>query len=245
MDTIKNILCLFSILAITALSAQENYYNFQGDTYNEEDFQAKLKSIEEIYGAQSDYKYTRATYKVRNMRVKQDSILQEVEVMLSQSNSAPLDINTGVNGLINKPLPDFELQDLANGLKSKESYNDKVTLINLWFTSCPPCIAEIPYLNDLKKQYEDRVNFVAITFENKDKINTFLERKPFDFEHLVDGVTYLKKDLKTNTYPKLVFIDQEGTVRFVENAVLAQGRGPGSEVVEILKEHLDFLLTEE
>ena len=164
--------------------------------------------------------------------------------MLSQSNSAPLDINVGVNGLINKPLPDFELQDLANSIKNKESYNDKITLINLWFTSCPPCIAEIPYLNDLKKQYEDRVNFVAITFENKDKINTFLKRKPFDFEHLVDGASYLKQDLKTNTYPKLVFMDRSGTVRFVENAVMAQGRGPAAEVTEILKEHLDYLLAE-
>ena len=164
--------------------------------------------------------------------------------MLSQSNSAPLDINVGVNGLINKPLPDFQLQDLANSVKSKESYNDKITLINLWFTSCPPCIAEIPYLNDLKKQYEDRVNFVAITFENKDKIETFLNKKPFDFEHLVDGSSYLKQDLKTNTYPKLVFIDKKGTVRFVENAVLGQGRGPSSEVTEILKEHLDYLLAQ-
>ena len=241
----KYILFICSLLFITSLSAQENYYNFQGDTYTEDGFQKKLKAIEDIYGAQGDYKYTKATYKVRNMRVKEDSILQDVEVMLSQSNSAPLDINVGVNGLINKPLPDFQLQDLANGIKSKENYNDKITLINLWFTSCPPCIAEIPYLNDLKKQYEDRVNFVAITFENKDKINSFLERKPFDFEHLVDGVAYLKKDLKTNTYPKLVFIDQEGTVRFVENAVLAQGRGPGSEAVEILKEHLEYLLAEQ
>lgn len=240
----KTFLFILTILFSTILSAQENYYTFQGDVYNEEAFQAKLKSIEAIYSAQGDWKFTKANYKVRNMRVRQDSIIQEVEVMLSQSNSAPLDINVGVNGLINKPLPDFQLQDLASGLKSKESYNDKVTLINLWFTSCPPCIAEIPYLNDLKKQYEDRVNFVAITFEPKDKIDSFLERKPFDFEHLVDGASYLKQDLKTNTYPKLVFIDRDGTVRFVENAVLAQGRGPGTEVTEILKEHLEYLLAE-
>ena len=236
-------LCLIIFFAITAYS-QENYYKFQGDLYSEESFQEKLSAIEKVYGEQGDYKYTVANYKVRNTRVKQDSIIQEVEVMLSQSNSAPLDINVGVNGLINKPLPNFQLQDLASKVKSKESYNDKITLINLWFTSCPPCIAEIPYLNDLKKQYEGRVNFVAITFEKKDKIERFLTKKPFDFEHLVDGLSYLKEDLKTSTYPKLVFVDKEGTVRFVENAVLGQGRGPSSEVTEILKEHLDYLLAQ-
>ncbi|TVZ23160.1 AhpC/TSA family protein [Dokdonia sp. Hel_I_63] len=240
----KKIPLLFILFVAFSLSAQQNYYTFQGDTYDEESFQAKLRSIEEVYGAQGSWKYTKANFKVRHSRVRQDSIIQEVEVMLSQSNSAPLDINVGVNGLINKPLPDFQLQDLANGLKSKESYNDKITLINLWFTSCPPCIAEIPYLNDLKKQYEDRVNFVAITFEPKSKIDDFLTKKPFDFEHLVDGASYLKQDLKTNTYPKLVFMDRNGTVRFVENAVMAQGRGPAAEVTEILKEHLDYLLAD-
>ena len=239
-----NVFLFLIIFSVVTLYSQDNYYKFQGDLYNEEAFQKKLKSIEEVYGSQGDYKYTKASYKVRSTRVKQDSILQEVEVMLSQSNSAPLDINVGVNGLINKPLPNFQLQDLANSVKSKESYNDKITLINLWFTSCPPCIAEIPYLNDLKKQYEGRVNFVAITFENKDKIEAFLNKKPFDFEHLDDGVSYLKEDLKTNTYPKLVFVDKEGTVRFVENAVLGQGRGPSSEVTEILKEHLNYLLAQ-
>ena len=241
---IRNAFLILIFLSTITLYSQDNYYKFQGDLYNEESFQEKLNSIEKIYGEQDDYKYTKASYKVRNTRVKQDSIIQEVEVMLSQSNSAPLDINVGVNGLINKPLPDFQLQDLTNNLKTKESYTNKITLINLWFTSCPPCIAEIPYLNDLKKQYQDRVNFVAITFENKDKIKSFLNKKPFDFEHLVDGISYLKQDLKTNTYPKLMFMDKKGTVRFVENAVLGQGRGPSSEVTEILKEHLEYLLAE-
>lgn len=240
----KIVILLLAINFTTTSYCQEKYYTFQGDVYDETSFKEKLQSIEDLYAAQGSYKYTKANYKVRNMRVRQDSIIQEVEVMLSQSNSSPLDINTGVDGMINEPLPDFQLQDLANGLKSKGSYDDKVTFINLWFTSCPPCIAEIPYLNDLKKQYEDRVNFVAITFENKDKINTFLARKPFDFEHLVDGGDYFNRELKNKTFPKLIMIDRKGTVRFVENAIMGQGRGPKAEVTEILKEHLDYLLAE-
>ena len=130
-----NVFLFLIIFSTVTLYSQDNYYKFQGDLYNEEAFQKKLKSIEEVYGSQGDYKYTKASYKVRSTRVKQDSILQEVEVMLSQSNSAPLDINVGVNGLINKPLPNFQLQDLANSVKSKESYNDKICLL---YTSPSP-----------------------------------------------------------------------------------------------------------
>jgi thiol-disulfide isomerase/thioredoxin len=225
---------------------QDTYYNFQNDIYDEVRFREKLKSIEEIYSQQSNYKYTTATYKVRSTVVRQDSIIQNVEVVLSQSNSSPLDINTGVQSFINKPLPDFELQNLQNHLKTNTDYADKVTLINLWFTSCPPCITEIPYLNYLKDTYGDQVHFVAITFDPKDKVERFLEKKPFHFEHLVDGITYLYRDLKNNVFPKLILIDKKGQVRFVENGVILSGNTPSqpeAAVVE-LKTQLDFLLSE-
>lgn len=225
---------------------QDTYYNFQNDIYDEVRFREKLKSIEDIFSQQSNYKYTTVNYKVRSTVVRQDSIIQNVEVVLSQSNSSPLNINTGVQSFINKPLPDFELQNLQNHLKTNTDYAGKVTLINLWFTSCPPCITEIPYLNYLKDTYGDQVHFVAITFDPKDKVERFLDKKPFHFEHLVDGITYLYGDLKNNVFPKLILIDKKGQVRFVENGVILSGNTssqPEAAVIE-LKTQLDFLLSE-
>ncbi|MEP0265160.1 TlpA disulfide reductase family protein [Dokdonia sp.] len=239
-------LFLVFLCCYSSTFCQETYYNFQDDIYDEVRFREKLKSIEEIYSQQSNYKYTTATYKVRSTVVRQDSIIQNVEVVLSQSNSSPLDINTGVQSFINKPLPYFELQNLQNHIKTNTDYTDKVTLINLWFTSCPPCITEIPYLNYLKDTYEDQVHFVAITFDPKDKVERFLEKKPFHFEHLVDAITYLYRDLKNNVFPKLILLDKKGQVRFVENGVILSGNTssqPEAAVVE-LKTQLDFLLSE-
>ncbi len=238
---------IFSFLCTYSLCiGQETYYNFQDDIYDEVRFRKKLKSIEDIYSQQGNYKYTTATYKVRSTMMRQDSIIQNVEVVLSQSNSSPLDINTGVQRFIDKSLPDFELQNLQNHLKRNSDYIGKVTLINLWFTSCPPCITEIPYLNYLKDIYTDEVNFVAITFDPKDKVERFLTRKPFHFEHLVDGTVYLHKDLNNNAFPKLIIIDKKGQVRFVENGVILSGHNASQPEAAIvgLKDQLDFLLAE-
>ncbi|WP_299214091.1 TlpA disulfide reductase family protein [uncultured Dokdonia sp.] len=238
----------FIVLGMCQLSVgQETYYNFQDEIFNEVRFREKLTSIETLYGDQSNYTYTTASYKVRATKVRQDSIIQEVEVILSQSNTAPLDINTGVQRFINKPLPDFELQDLESHLKTNSDYTGKVTLINLWFTACPPCITEIPYLNYLKDSYKDQVNFVAITFDSKDKVDRFLSRKAFDFEHLVAATTYLHKQLNNNAFPKLILIDKRGQVRFVENGVLLSGNiiSQPEAAVSGLKEQLDFLLNEQ
>lgn len=237
----------FMIVGICQLSVgQETYYNFQDELYDEVRFREKLKSIENIYSEQGNYKYTTANYKVRSTQVRQDSIIQNVEVVLSQSNSSPLDINTGVQRFINKPLPNFELQNLESHLKTNTDYAGKVTLVNLWFTSCPPCITEIPYLNYLKDSYKDQVNFVAITFDTKDKVDRFLTRKPFHFEHLVDATTYLHKELNNNAFPKLILIDKMGQVRFVENGVILSGNTADQPEAAVtgLKEQLDFLLKE-
>ena len=163
---------LFFLLAIlSSLSfGQETYYNFQDKIFDEVRFREKLKNIEDNYGAKSDYTYTVTSHKVLTTQLRQDSIIHHVEVILSQSNTAPLDINAGVQRFLNTPLPAFELQNLENHLKTNADYKGKVTLINLWFTACAPCITEIPYLNYLKDLYQDQVNFVAITFDSKDKV---------------------------------------------------------------------------
>ncbi|WP_299769065.1 TlpA disulfide reductase family protein [uncultured Dokdonia sp.] len=242
----KHCIFFFLIFLCQVTVGQETYYKFQDEIYSEVRFREKLKTIETLYGEQGNYKYTTANYKVRSTQVRQDSIIQNVEVVLSQSNTAPLDINTGVQRFINNPLPDFKLQNLESHLKTNTDYTGKVTLINLWFTSCPPCITEIPYLNYLKDTYQEQVNFVAITFDTKDKVDRFLTRKPFHFEHLVDATTYLHKDLNNNAFPKLILIDKKGNVRFVENGVILSGNTASQPEAAVtgLKEQLDFLLKE-
>ena len=86
---------------------------------------------------------------------------------------------------------------------------------------------------------------MAITFNVKNTVEGFLNKKPFYFDHLVDASKYLRDDLQNNAYPRLILMDRKGNVRFIENAVMsAGGSNTPNSVVEILKEHLDFLLLE-
>jgi thiol-disulfide isomerase/thioredoxin len=59
----------------------------------------------------------------------------------------------------------------------------KTIVYNFWFTACKPCVAEIPALNMLGKKYaSDTLIFIAITFDEKNKIDLFLKKTPFDFQ---------------------------------------------------------------
>jgi len=57
----------------------------------------------------------------------------------------------------------------------------KVVLINFWATWCPPCVAEMPELQELYDAYGDRVDFYFITNEETKTIHNFLEKKGYDF----------------------------------------------------------------
>ena len=41
----------------------------------------------------------------------------------------------------------------------------KPTLLNIWATWCPPCIGELPHLNELAKEYGERINIIGLHSE--------------------------------------------------------------------------------
>jgi thiol-disulfide isomerase/thioredoxin len=101
------------------------------------------------------------------------------------------------------------------------SLNDlkgKPTLINLWFTSCSPCIEEMPVLNELKSKYGEKFNFLAITYDSESKVKALLEKHKFEFTHIVNSKKLTTK-LGFNGYPINLFLDKNGVVKIIEGNV--------------------------
>lgn len=91
------------------------------------------------------------------------------------------------------PKADFNLR-LVNSRGEKvsmEQFRGKVIFINIWATWCPPCIAEMPGINNLYndvKQEGDVVFLMLSVDENFEKAKRFKEKKGFDFEvYKADG----------------------------------------------------------
>lgn len=71
-----------------------------------------------------------------------------------------------------------------------EQYKGKVIFMNIWATWCPPCIAEMPGINELyNKVKEEDIIFLMLSVDDDfEKAKRFKKKKGFDFEILMlDG----------------------------------------------------------
>ena len=92
---------------------------------------------------------------------------------------------------------------------------DQPRFVNFWFTSCMPCIKEIPDLNELKAEYKGKVDFVAITFNNEQQVNKFLENRPINFEHFT-GQQKALSQFGVTSYPMNMLLDKDGKILWVD-----------------------------
>ena len=89
--------------------------------------------------------------------------------------------------------------------------NDTTYVINFWATWCAPCIAELPYFEDLNKMYKnEKVKVVLVSLDSSKKIDDKL--RPFiKKEKLMSHVVALT-DIDYNTWIDKVSPDWDGAI---------------------------------
>lgn len=89
-------------------------------------------------------------------------------------------------GIINNPAPDFTLQTITGETVSLSDYAGRVVFINFWGTWCPPCVEELPALQEFAAaQDEDGAVVLAInSSETPDIITQFLDDNKMELSNI-------------------------------------------------------------
>lgn len=114
---------------------------------------------------------------------------------------------------ISDPQADFNM-NLINSkgeAVSMEEFRGKVIFLNIWATWCPPCIAEMPGINNLYNEIKDEdVVFLMLSMdENFEKAKRFKEKKDFDFE-VYQAVGGIPQMYHSQSIPTTYFINGKG-----------------------------------
>lgn len=111
--------------------------------------------------------------------------------------------------------PEFVLQSIGGATRKLSNYRGKVVLVNLWATWCPPCVAELPVLDQISAEYADKglVILAVAGDEDVQAVRDFLAKSPVKFEVLLDPNGVIGTQYGITGYPETFFVDRDGVLR--------------------------------
>jgi peroxiredoxin len=142
-----------------------------------------------------------------------------------------------------KPVFNFSMTDIAGNIYTNENLKGKIVVLNFWFTTCLPCIKEMPELNELVEKYKKKnVVFLAIAKDKEDAVKKFLEKTPFNYNQVVSPA--LCEQFSITGYPTSIVINKNGVVKYVKKGVEfnIEKRKSIKQVFEKLSKEIDALL---
>ena len=114
--------------------------------------------------------------------------------------------------------PDFELTTLSGETVKLSDYKGKKVILNFWATWCPPCIAEMPLMQNYYDEVKDKnveILAVNLTTEDRgtDKVKEFVKSNNLTFPIPMDVEGDIGSVYQTVTIPTTYIIDTEGRIQ--------------------------------
>ncbi|MEG1664073.1 MAG: TlpA disulfide reductase family protein [Mucinivorans sp.] len=116
-----------------------------------------------------------------------------------------------------QPMIKFKGMDREDKQHSLEDYAGKIVVVDIWDTGCAPCIAQIPYLQALEKELQDKpVAFISYSLDSKkEKWTDFMDKKGMHGIQLINQEgpkCELVRFLKMRGVPRFVVINKNGKI---------------------------------
>ena len=116
----------------------------------------------------------------------------------------------------NTPLaaPDFSLNLLNGGNRRLSSYRGQVVLLNFWATWCPPCVMEMPSMENLYQRFRNQgLEILAVNVgESTNTAKDFIDLHGFSYPIMMDTNQSVARQYGIQYFPTTFIVDRSGTV---------------------------------
>lgn len=116
-----------------------------------------------------------------------------------------------------KPFPAINAVDIQNNKIDNTSFaNNQFTLIDFWYSNCPPCIAQFPHLKEIYERYKDNgFEIVAISTDKqkyKQNWQKVIKKHQLTWPQYWDQDGIETTKLSINKFPTNFLLDSEGNI---------------------------------
>ena len=144
-----------------------------------------------------------------NKMLKVVSLIILTSLLLVAGCSAPSVARVG------EPAPDFRLENLDGQSISLSDFRGKPILLNFWATWCPPCVSEMPYIQQVYEEWSGKgLVVLAVNIgESSPKVKGFLQAHDLSLPVLLDTKENTAEKYNITGIPASFFIDSDGIIR--------------------------------
>jgi thiol-disulfide isomerase/thioredoxin len=125
---------------------------------------------------------------------------------------------------IGKTALDFELYDLDQKPIRLSHLKGFPVIINFWATWCPPCLQEMPLIEEISTQFPDLIVLAVNADESEATVRAFVQKYQISTLVLLDPGAVVNEFYYVDGLPTSFFVDRNGIIQSVQVGILTEAR---------------------
>ncbi len=117
---------------------------------------------------------------------------------------------------VGDPAPDYAAVTLEGDTLALADLAGRAVLLNVWATWCPPCVEEMPALDDLHRKYRSAgLDVVAVSIDtgtDRDAVRDFAARHGLALTVLHDPARRVEREFRTVGVPETFLVGPDGRI---------------------------------
>lgn len=123
----------------------------------------------------------------------------------------PLD-GLGNDPVAGDPFPEVTLLDGADNEVTTAELVGEPMVVNLWFSTCPPCAQELPEFAEVDAERDD-VRFIGVnTLDSVEVMESFAGERGVEYDLYRDRFAELTDGIGAVAFPITLFVTSDGTI---------------------------------
>lgn len=107
-------------------------------------------------------------------------------------------------------LPPLDARTLGGRPLRNADLAGRATIVNFFFSTCVPCIKEVPVLNTFARQHPE-FNYIALTHDPADEARGFVAQRKFDWPVIANAQSFVTA-AQVRGFPTYLLVAKDGRI---------------------------------